>query len=310
MNRMFKAAIMPNFLNNTCLLSWFLLLILLTSSLPVNSLLLPTTIRQTTTQQWPKRRRRPPFCQTTKPNANNRIPFILQESQNQVEQDDHLHHSLVPTTPCSNDCISSRRSLLQSTVTNTAATLFFATTTISASSPEPSWAAPPIAIIAEELGYFPVTNRSGETVFVPAKVKRKSTEQSIRLAQYLRETGAVMYGAYWCPHCSHQKELFGNEAWSLIPYVECSTKGFYYNASKVEKVKDKIEGFPTWYFPKGSSSGSGGGGGRSNSRNGKEWVSGEMPLERIVALSGFKGDFDVSLEGSPDNASLSSGSCG
>mmetsp|Transcript_17034 Transcript_17034/g.32235 ORF Transcript_17034/g.32235 Transcript_17034/m.32235 type:complete len:307 (+) Transcript_17034:62-982(+) len=304
----FKTTTMPNFLNNTCLLSWFLPLIIFTSSLPVNSLLLPTTTRQTTTQQWPRRRQRQPFCETMKPNAMSRIASILEKSQNQVEQDDQFHHLLVPTTPCSSDYIRSRRSLLQSTVTNTAASLFFATTTISASSPEPSWAAPPIAIIAEELGYFPVTNRSGETVFVPAKVKRKSTEQSIRLAQYLRETGAVMYGAYWCPHCSHQKELFGNEAWSLIPYVECSTKGFYYNSSKVEKVKDQIEGFPTWYFPKGSSSVSGSG--RSNSRNGKEWVSGEMPLERIVALSGFKGDFDVSLEGPPDNASLSSGSCG
>jgi hypothetical protein len=108
-----------------------------------------------------------------------------------------------------------------------------------------------------------------------------------------------MYGAYWCPHCSHQKELFGNEAWSLIPYVECSTKGFYYDSSKVEKVKDKIDGFPTWHFPK-----------NGRVRNGKkeQWVSGEMPLERIVVLSGFKGDFDAALEGR-DAAPFSSGSC-
>lgn len=101
-----------------------------------------------------------------------------------------------------------------------------------------------------------------------------------------------MYGAYWCPHCSHQKELFGNEAWSLVPYVECSTKGFYYDSNKVANVKDKLQGFPTWYFPKKK----------------KEWVSGEMPLERIVVLSGFKGDFDGSLEGPVESASL--GSCG
>lgn len=105
-----------------------------------------------------------------------------------------------------------------------------------------------------------------------------------------------MYGSYWCPHCSHQKELFGAEAWSIISYVECSTKGFYYDASKVNAVRDKIEGFPTWNFP-------------NNSRKKKdnEWVSGEMPLERIAVLSGFRGDFDVSLEGPDPGAS---GSCG
>lgn len=108
-----------------------------------------------------------------------------------------------------------------------------------------------------------------------------------------------MYGAYWCPHCSHQKELFGSEAWSIVPYVECSTKGFYYDSSKVEKVMDKIEGFPTWYFPKSTN---------PRLRNGKEWVSGEMPLERIVVLSGFKGEFDVILEG-PEVGSVASGSC-
>ena len=98
------------------------------------------------------------------------------------------------------------------------------------------------------------------------------------------QIGAVMYGSYWCPHCSHQKELFGNEAWSTVSYVECSTKGFYYDANKLTAVKDKIEGFPTWHFP--------------NDRKKKnEWVSGEMPLERIASLSGFSGKFDVSLEG-------------
>ena len=98
------------------------------------------------------------------------------------------------------------------------------------------------------------------------------------------KTGAVMYGSYWCPHCSHQKELFGAEAWSMVPYVECSIKGYYYDAKKVAAAKDKVEGFPTWRFP------------NSKSKS-KEWVSGEMPLERIALLSLFPGEFDVSLEG-------------
>lgn len=102
-----------------------------------------------------------------------------------------------------------------------------------------------------------------------------------------------MYGAYWCPHCSHQKELFGSEAWQTVPYVECSTKGFYYNAQKVAEAKNNIEGFPTWHFP--------------NNKKGKDWVSGEMPLERMVSLSGYKGGFDVTLEG--PEVKPSSGSC-
>jgi len=89
--------------------------------------------------------------------------------------------------------------------------------------PRRSSAAPPFAIMEEELGYFPVTDeRSGETVMVPSRVSRASTPQSIELAKYLRETGARMYGAYWCPHCSRQKELFGREAWSYVDYVECA----------------------------------------------------------------------------------------
>ena len=36
-------------------------------------------------------------------------------------------------------------------------------------------AAPPIAVIAEELGYFPVQNREGQVMYIPKKVQRKST---------------------------------------------------------------------------------------------------------------------------------------
>jgi hypothetical protein len=90
-----------------------------------------------------------------------------------------------------------------------------------------------------------------------------------------------MYGTYWCGHTSHQKELFGKEAWEYIDYVECSPKGAYFDADKLAKVGDNIDGFPTWYIPKSK----------------EKWVSGEMPLETIAALSAFKGKFDVQLEG-------------
>lgn len=64
---------------------------------------------------------------------------------------------------------------------------------------EAAQAAPPIAVIAEELGYFPVTNAEKETVYVPRRIKRESSEQAVKLARKLRESGAVIYTAYWCP---------------------------------------------------------------------------------------------------------------
>ena len=47
-------------------------------------------------------------------------------------------------------------------------------------------AAPPMAVIAEELGYFPATNSEGQTTYTPARIKRSSTEQAIELASYLK----------------------------------------------------------------------------------------------------------------------------
>src|SRR6266700_8112952 len=40
-------------------------------------------------------------------------------------------------------------------------------------------------------------------------------------AQCLKDRGAKMYGAWWCPHCADQKEMFGF-AFQYVNYVECS----------------------------------------------------------------------------------------
>lgn len=152
-------------------------------------------------------------------------------------------------------------------------------------------AAPPFAIMAEEVGYFPVTDeRTGQTVMVPAKAKRQSTDQSIELAKYLQSSGARMYGAFWCPHCQRQKELFGKEAWKYIDYVECSPKG--YRAKYATCIDQKVDGYPTWKFGNGKTQG------------------GEMELSEIAKISGYlkRGKtFDASLEtGVPP---LGGGSC-
>jgi uncharacterized membrane protein/glutaredoxin len=63
------------------------------------------------------------------------------------------------------------------------------------------------------------------------------------LARHLREQGAVMYGAYWCPHCTEQKALFGDAA-KDIPYVECAKDAVNGRPDLCEKAG--VKSFPTW----------------------------------------------------------------
>ena len=64
------------------------------------------------------------------------------------------------------------------------------------------------------------------------------------LALHLSQRGAKMYGAYWCPHCVEQKELFGPSA-RRVPYVECSTGG---QGSRQASacLAAGIRQYPTW----------------------------------------------------------------
>jgi uncharacterized membrane protein len=64
-----------------------------------------------------------------------------------------------------------------------------------------------------------------------------------RLAEHLTTTHAVMYGAYWCPHCADQKALFGAAA-SLLPYVECDPKGVGARPDLCERAG--VKSYPTW----------------------------------------------------------------
>ncbi len=141
--------------------------------------------------------------------------------------------------------------------------------------PPSASAAPPISVIAEELGYFPVS-KDGDVIYVPKRVSRKSSEQAIELAKELKKKGVTMYGAYWCPHCSRQKELFGAEAWSIMNYVECSPKGYGFQGQKMCKG---VDGYPTF-----------------KDKTGRVMnVSGERPLEFLAQQVKFS-NFDASLE--------------
>ncbi len=66
-------------------------------------------------------------------------------------------------------------------------------------------------------------------------------------AQCITDAGAKFYGAWWCPHCNDQKNLF--EKSSKLPYVECQTP----SRQPIQECLDAgIESFPTWIFKDGS----------------------------------------------------------
>ena len=68
------------------------------------------------------------------------------------------------------------------------------------------------------------------------------------LARCIANSGAKMYGAYWCPHCLEQKELFGSSE-IYLPYVECDPRGNNANPQACEEAG--IEEYPTWIFANG-----------------------------------------------------------
>jgi len=64
-------------------------------------------------------------------------------------------------------------------------------------------------------------------------------------AKCVTENGAKLYGAYWCPHCNEQKEMFGKSI-NHINYIECSLPN---RGGQTQFCRQEgIEGYPTWEF--------------------------------------------------------------
>jgi glutaredoxin len=97
---------------------------------------------------------------------------------------------------------------------------------------------------------------------------QKSSQAAIDLARHLTKINAKMYGAYWCPHCTHQREVFGQQAFALINYIECAPDGK--NAQPELCKTEKIQGYPTWKI------------------NGKTYL-GVHSLEELASLSSYQG---------------------
>jgi glutaredoxin len=100
-------------------------------------------------------------------------------------------------------------------------------------------------------------------------ITTNSNKSQIALARYLRRQKVRFYGAWWCPHCHEQKELFGKQAFKLIRYVECA------NANQPRQQKSmcsraNIRAYPTWRI------------------KGKTFE-GVQSLETLATLSGYRG---------------------
>lgn len=103
------------------------------------------------------------------------------------------------------------------------------------------------------------------------EITTTSSEAEIALAKHLAENNAVMYSAYWCPHCFDQKLLFGKEAFNEMAKVECDPKGV---APAPQKCIDaKVRAFPTWVID-------------------GTIYEGVQSLEKLAELTGYTGDMN------------------
>lgn len=102
--------------------------------------------------------------------------------------------------------------------------------------PWPQWAARSGIVVVVVLGLL---HGYYSGLFRPAEDPRLKA-----LAMHLEDTGAKFYGAYWCPNCQEQKDLFGASA-DRLPYVECTPDGRDGVMAFVCVMKD-IQGYPTW----------------------------------------------------------------
>ncbi|PZV16404.1 MAG: hypothetical protein DCF22_05450 [Leptolyngbya sp.] len=115
-----------------------------------------------------------------------------------------------------------------------------------------------VTLIGTLVVYAPISNTTATPQVtasgnVGAPIVNTSSTAEIELAKHLKQIGAKMYGAYWCPHCHDQKELFGKEAAAIYPYVECAPDGVNSKTEVCQEIAPKIEkqtgqnfGFPTW----------------------------------------------------------------
>mmetsp|Transcript_980 Transcript_980/g.1278 ORF Transcript_980/g.1278 Transcript_980/m.1278 type:complete len:263 (+) Transcript_980:275-1063(+) len=86
--------------------------------------------------------------------------------------------------------------------------------------------------------------RTPEEGWEAPEVTSESTTRANQIASRLGKLGAIMYGAYWCPHCNSQKNMFGKEAMKKIKYIECAEDGK--DTATKSLACTALAGYPTW----------------------------------------------------------------
>ena len=111
------------------------------------------------------------------------------------------------------------------------------------------WARPlAIALVGASLQLWPSRGLPQQTTAAPSTTPtlgqaiNPSNRAQIDLGRRLRERGALFYGAWWCPACFRQKNLFGQEAGNQLPYIECEKT----EADRQRCNRVGIKAYPTW----------------------------------------------------------------
>jgi len=76
-------------------------------------------------------------------------------------------------------------------------------------------------------------------------------EEISSVVDKLKKTGVTMYGAYWCPHCTRQLDLFDKYKGD-VPYIECGIPE-HPGAISDECRTIGVRGVPTWGSATGES---------------------------------------------------------
>ncbi|AHF62944.1 hypothetical protein Syncc8109_0557 [Synechococcus sp. WH 8109] len=77
-----------------------------------------------------------------------------------------------------------------------------------------------------------------------------SSPQALELTKHLKAIGVKFYGAWTCPACFKQMNLFGKQAGANLTYVECrKPKQLPEQAEACNAAK--IRAYPTWVLPDG-----------------------------------------------------------
>lgn len=95
---------------------------------------------------------------------------------------------------------------------------------------------------------FMIVTMAFSALFLIACDKERDTTYDA-FATCIADSGADFYGAFWCPHCEEQRDMFGDSV-DLLPYTECAQGG---KDAKPEVCEaEGVDRFPTWKFNDGT----------------------------------------------------------